>query len=187
MAIGFVLGGQGVQRRHASFVLTASLVLIAAGSLGFVLGGGHLVAYFAARLLMGIGSGGLWIGVTSATLERFPGQKYRRLAGVLAAYSVGGIADAGLGAVGGIRSPFLLYLALVLAAGAVVRFLGRAQRAPSSAPTGRCSARDSLFPVLGFSSLRSRSAPSRARSAFTSRLFAANERSQRSTSGSRSS
>jgi MFS family permease len=125
MALGFVLGGQGVQRRHASFVLSASLVLMAVGSLGFALGDGHLAVYFVARLLMGIGSGGLWIGVTFATLERFPGQEYPRLTGVLAAYSVGGIAGAGLGAVGGIRGPFLLYLALVLAAGAAVRLLGR--------------------------------------------------------------
>jgi MFS family permease len=125
MAIGFALGGQGVQRRHASFVLAASVALMAAGSLGFVLGGGHLTAYFVARLVMGIGSGGLWIGVTFATLERFPGEEYPRLTGVLAAYSVGGIAGAGLGAVGGIRGPFLLYLALVLGAGAAVRLLGR--------------------------------------------------------------
>ena len=85
MAFGFVLGGQGVQRRHASFVLGASIVLMAVGSLGFVLGDGHLAAYFAARLVMGIGSGGLWIGVTFATLERFRGQEYERLTGVLAA------------------------------------------------------------------------------------------------------
>ena len=77
MALGFVLGGQGVQRRHASFVLGASIVLMAVGSLGFVLGDGHLAAYFAARLVMGIGSGGLWMGVTFATLERFRGQEYR--------------------------------------------------------------------------------------------------------------
>jgi MFS family permease len=127
MAVGFAFGGQGVQRRHASFVLGASLVLMAAGSLGFVFGDGHLAVYFVARLLMGIGSGGLWIGVTFATLERFPGQEYPRLTGVLAAYSVGGIAGAGLGAVGGIRGPFLLYLGLVLAAGAAVRLLGRAR------------------------------------------------------------
>src|SRR5215211_8326566 len=121
MALGFVLGGQGVQRRHASFVLGASIVLMAVGSLGFVLGDGHLAAYFAARLVMGIGSGGLWMGVTFATLERFRGQEYERLTGVLAAYSVGGIAGAGLGAVGGIRGPFLLYFGLTLAAGGADR------------------------------------------------------------------
>jgi MFS family permease len=125
MALGFVLGGQGVQRRQASFVLGASIVLMAVGSLGFVLGDGHLAAYFAARLVMGIGSGGLWIGVTFATLERFRGHEYERLTGVLAAYSVGGIAGAGLGAVGGIRGPFLLYLGLTLAAAGAVRLLGK--------------------------------------------------------------
>jgi MFS family permease len=124
MAAGFAVGGQGVQRQQASFVLGGSVALMALGCLGFVLGDGRLAVYFLARLLMGIGSGGLWIGVTFATLERFPGQEYRRLTGVLAAYSVGGIAGAGLGAVGGIRGPFLLYLALVLAAGLAVRLLG---------------------------------------------------------------
>jgi hypothetical protein len=74
---------------------------------------------------MGIGSGGLWIGVTFATLERFRGHEYERLTGVLAAYSVGGIAGAGLGAVGGIQGPFLLYLGLTLAAAGAVRLLGK--------------------------------------------------------------
>jgi MFS family permease len=124
MAAGFVLGGQGVQRRQASFVLGGSIVLMAAGCLGFILGS-DLAVYFVSRLLMGIGSGGLWIGVTFATLERFPGEEYRRLAGVLAAYSVGGIAGAGLGAAGGIRGPFLLYLGLVACAAVVVRLLGK--------------------------------------------------------------
>ena len=124
MAAGFWLGGEGVVRSHASFVLGASLLLLAAGSLGFVLGDGRLSVYFGSRLLMGIGSGGLWMGITFATLERFRGREYPRLTGVLAAYSVGGIAGAGLGAVGGIRGPFLLYLALVLLAGAAVRLLG---------------------------------------------------------------
>jgi MFS family permease len=125
MAVGFALGGLGVQRRHAAAVLYVSVGVMTVGSLGFVLGDGSLVVYFAARLLMGIGSGGLWIGVTFATLERYRGQEYRRLTGVLAAYSVGGIAGAALGAVGGIRGPFLLYLGLVLAAGIGVRPLGR--------------------------------------------------------------
>lgn len=125
MAVGFALGGLGVQRRHAAAVLYVSVAVMTVGSLGFVLGDGSLVAYFVARLLMGIGSGGLWIGVTFATLERYRGQEYRRLTGVLAAYSVGGIAGAALGAVGGIRGPFLLYLGLVLAAGLGVRALGR--------------------------------------------------------------
>jgi MFS family permease len=124
MAAGFWLGGEAVMRRHASFVLRASLLLLALGSLGFVLGDGRLAVYFASRLLMGVGSGGLWMGITFATLERFRGQEYTRLTGVLAGYSVGGIAGAGLGAVGGIRGPFLAYLVLVLLAGVAVRVLG---------------------------------------------------------------
>src|SRR6266508_815604 len=125
MALGFVLGGQGVQRRQASFVLGASIVLMAVGSLGFVLGDGHLAAYFAARLVMGIGSGGLWMGVTFATLERFRGSE----AGARdAADRVGGVAGAGLGAAGGIRAPFLLYFGLTLAAGGAVRLLGKSHQ-----------------------------------------------------------
>lgn len=144
MAAGFALGGHGVQRRHASSVLGASVLVIALGCLGFVLGDGSLAVYFGARLLMGIGSGGLWIGVTFATLERYPGQEYRRLTGVLAAYSVGGIAGAALGAVGGIRGPFLLYLGLVLAAGVVVRLLGR-PLAPAAFRSDRAALRDPAF------------------------------------------
>jgi MFS family permease len=124
MAVGFALGGQGVQRKHTSFVLGGSLLLMAVGCLGFVLTS-DLAVYFAGRLLMGVGSGGLWMGLTFATLERFPGEEFRRMSGVLAAYSVGGIAGAGLGAIGGIRGPFLLYLGLVGAAGVVVCLLGK--------------------------------------------------------------
>jgi MFS family permease len=144
MALGFALGGQGVQRRHASFVLGASVAFMAAGSAGFVVGHDQLAVYFVARLIMGIGSGGLWIGVTFATLERFPGQEYQRLTGVLAAYSVGGIAGAGLGAAGGIRGPFLLYLALVLLAGGAVRLLGQA-REPALFRSDRAVLRSPAF------------------------------------------
>jgi MFS family permease len=75
MLVGYSLAGHGVRRRRPTVVLAASLALLALGSLGFVLGGG-LPAYFAGRLVMGLGSGGLWIAVTFATLERWPGQEY---------------------------------------------------------------------------------------------------------------
>jgi MFS family permease len=111
--LGFPLAGRGVQRRHASFVLGISLFLMLVGDLGFVLGDG-LGVYFPARLLQGIGAGGLWMGVSFAILERFPGEELRRLSGVLAAYSVGAIAGPAMGAAGGIRGPFLVHLIAVV-------------------------------------------------------------------------
>ena len=63
---------------------------------------------------MGVGSGGLWLGIALGVIERWPGEEYRRLCGVMAAYSIGGIAGPGLGAIGGIREPFLAYLGLVV-------------------------------------------------------------------------
>jgi MFS family permease len=121
--IGFPLAGRGVQRRHASFVLGSALVLMIVGDLGFVLGDG-LGVYFPARLLQGIGAGGLWMGVTFAVLERFPGEELRRLSGVLAAYSVGGIAGPAMGAAGGIRGPFLVHLAAVVLGAVAIASVG---------------------------------------------------------------
>jgi MFS family permease len=121
--LGFPLAGRGVQRRHASFVLVTSLVLMLVGDLGFVLGD-SLAVYFPARLLQGIGAGGLWMGVSFAILERFPGEELRRLSGVLAAYSVGAIAGPAMGAVGGIRGPFLVHLAAVLMAAVAIAAIG---------------------------------------------------------------
>ena len=121
--LGFPLAGRGVQRRHASFVLGGALVLMVVGDLGFVLGDG-LGVYFPARLLQGIGAGGLWMGVTFAVLERFPGEELRRLSGVLAAYSVGGIAGPAMGAAGGIRGPFLVHLVAVVLAAVAITAVG---------------------------------------------------------------
>jgi MFS family permease len=121
--LGFPLAGRSVQRRHASFVLVTSLVLMVVGDLGFVLGDG-LGVYFPARLLQGIGAGGLWMGVTFAVLERFPGEELRRLSGVLAAYSVGGIAGPAMGAAGGIRGPFLVHLVAVVLAAVAIAAVG---------------------------------------------------------------
>ena len=115
MVIGFAVAGWGVQRHGARAVLAASLVLVALGSLGFILGDA-LAAYFPSRLLMGLGSGGIWIGVTFDTLERWPGQEYLCMSRIFAAYSVGGLIGPALGIVGGIRGPFLAYLGLLLAA-----------------------------------------------------------------------
>jgi MFS family permease len=115
MVVRFALAGSVVRRRGARALLVGSLALVAFGALGFVLGD-SLAIYFAARLLMGLGSGGIWIGVTFDTLERWPGQEYLCMSRIFAAYSVGGLIGPTLGAFGGIRGPFLAYLALLLAA-----------------------------------------------------------------------
>ncbi len=109
---GYPLGGRGIERRHAVVVLWASLALVVVGDVAFILGEG-LGVYFPARLVQGIGAGGLWMGVAFAVIERFPGQEYQRLTGVTAAYGVGSVAGPALGAAGGIRAPFLIHLGLV--------------------------------------------------------------------------
>jgi MFS family permease len=127
MLVGFSLAGHGVRRQRPTAVLLAALALLALGSLGFVLGGG-LPAYFAARLAMGLGSGGLWIAITFATLERWPGQEYLCMSRIYAAYSVGGLVGPALGAIGGVRGPFLAYLALVVLAMPLVIAIGTPPR-----------------------------------------------------------
>jgi MFS family permease len=93
----------------------ASLAGVALASLGFVLGD-SLAVYFPARFAMGFASGGLWIGVTFGTLERWPGQEYVCMSRIFAAYSIGGLIGPALGAIGGIATPFAVYMLLVLAA-----------------------------------------------------------------------
>jgi MFS family permease len=115
MVVGFWLAGRAVERRGVRPVLLAALLLIGLGSLGFVFGD-SLPTYFVGRWVMGLGSGGLWIGVTFDTLERWPGQEYLCMSRIFAAYSVGGLVGPALGATGGTSGPFIAYLALVLAA-----------------------------------------------------------------------
>lgn len=124
--IGYPLAGRGLQRRHATFVLWLGITLVVIGDLVFVLGG-SLGVYFPARLLQGIGAGLLWMGVSFAVLERWPGEEYRRLTGVLAAYSVGGIVGPAMGAVGGIHGPFLVHMGAVLVVATALAFLPRPQ------------------------------------------------------------
>ena len=123
MVAGFALAGRAVRRHGSQALLAGSLVLVALGALGFVLGD-SLGIYFAARTLMGLGSGGIWIGVTFDTLERWPGQEYLCMSRVFAAYSVGGLIGPALGAFGGIHGPFLAYLVLLLLALPVVLLVG---------------------------------------------------------------
>jgi MFS family permease len=112
--VGYPLAGRVLQRRHALAVLLASLALIVVGDIGFIFGE-SLGVYFPARLLQGIGAGGLWIGTAFAIIERYPGEEYRRLTGILAAYGIGAIAGPAIGGIGGIRAPFALHLVLVTA------------------------------------------------------------------------
>ena len=123
MMAGFWFAGRAVERRGARRVLAASLVLVALSTLCFALGD-SLAVYFPARFFMGLGSGGLWIGVTFATLERFPGQEYLCMSRIFAAYSIGGLVGPALGVIGGISGPFLAYFALVVAAIPIVLLAG---------------------------------------------------------------
>jgi MFS family permease len=123
MIVGFALAGRGVRSGRTTWTLRLSLALILIGCLGFVLGG-SLGVYAAARVVMGLGSGGLWIGITFATLERWPGQEYVCMSRVFAAYSAGGLVGPAVGALGGIRLPFAVYGLLVGLGFAVVYALG---------------------------------------------------------------
>jgi MFS family permease len=124
MMAGFWLAGRAVERRGVGrALLVASLLLVALSTLAFALAD-SLAVYFPARFLMGLGSGGLWIGVTFATLERWPGQEYLSMSRIFAAYSIGGLVGPALGAIGGVTGPFLAYLALVLAAIPMVLLAG---------------------------------------------------------------
>ncbi|HEY7002744.1 MAG TPA: MFS transporter [Gaiellaceae bacterium] len=112
--VGYPLAARVLQRRHAVAVLFASLALVILGDLGFIFGE-TLGVYFPARLVQGIGAGGLWIGTSFAILERYPGEEYKRLTGILAAYGIGSIAGPAIGGLGGIQAPFAAHLVLVTA------------------------------------------------------------------------
>jgi MFS family permease len=120
---GYPLAGRAIQRQHAVPVLAGSLALVLVGDLGFVLGEG-LGVYFPARLLQGIGAGGLWIGVAFAVIERYPGREFQRLTGITAAYGIGAIVGPAMGAAGGIRAPFLIHFGLVSLAGLALMLIG---------------------------------------------------------------
>ena len=120
---GFAFAAVGIRRGRTTQILMVSLSLLALGSLGFVFGEG-LDSYFIARLIMGLGSGGVWMGVTFKTLERWPGQEYLCMSRIFAAYSVGGLVGPAVGTFGGIARPFAVYFVLVLVAAVLVAAIG---------------------------------------------------------------
>lgn len=125
---GYPIAGRVIRRRHAGVVLAAALALMVAGDLGFIVGE-TLPVYFVSRVVQGIGAGGLWMGVTFGVLERYADDAYRRFTGILAAYSIGGIAGPALGSIGGIRGPFIAHLALIVLGAVAVALIGAPRRA----------------------------------------------------------
>lgn len=123
IVVGFPIAGRWIQRRSIESLLPISALVVAVGAVPFVVAD-DLVAFFAGRLVMGLGSGGLWMGVTYATLERWPGQEYRCMSRVFAAYSVGALLGPALGVLGGIGRPFAAYMGLAILAAAVAPLIG---------------------------------------------------------------
>jgi len=113
MMAGFALAGRWVRAGRTKATLLASLAVACAGALLFA-SAAELPALFAARALMGLGSGGLWIGITFATLAYWPGQEYLCMSRIYAAYSVGALIGPLLGALGGTALPFLAYAGLLV-------------------------------------------------------------------------
>lgn len=111
MLAGFVLAGGLTHRGRTRPALLLGLTLVLAGSLLFASSADLRVA-FPARAVMGIGSGCVWIALSFRALEYWPGQEYRCMSRVFAAYSVGAIAGPALGALGGTRLPFVAYACL---------------------------------------------------------------------------
>ena len=155
IVIGFALAGSAIRRGRYSTLLLLSLGLLAAGSLSFA-ASSSLPGYFVARFVMGLGSGGLWMGVTFSTLQRWPGQEYLCMSRIFAAYSVGGLVGPAIGALGGVREPFLVYLALVCLAAVLVAAMPPSRHHPAfgsdrsalRSPAFRVASAGILFAVL---------------------------------------
>jgi MFS family permease len=155
MLVGFALAGRAIRRLGTRPVLLIGLASTAAGCLGFI-AGDTLVTYAAARALMGLGSGGVWIALTFETLARWPGQEYTCMSRIFAAYSAGGLIGPLLGALGGVTAPFAAYLAATLAGAALAAALPApaarspfaAERAALATPGFRAAAAGILFATL---------------------------------------
>ncbi|MFF6984015.1 MFS transporter [Streptomyces sp. NPDC008343] len=115
MVAGFAVAGFAASRSTPTRLIVTGLLFAATGCLGFVFGN-DLIVFAVARLVMGLGSGGLWLGITFAALAAWPGEEYQRVSRIYASYSVGGLLGPVLGSIPGIRGPFAAYLVFALMA-----------------------------------------------------------------------
>lgn len=113
MLPGLSLSGWLIRRGALRPVLFACLALLVTGSVLFA-ATDELRWLLVARAVMGVGSGGVWMAVTMRTLEAFPGDGYRAMSRVYAAYSVGALVGPALGGLPGTRAPFVAYAFVVL-------------------------------------------------------------------------
>jgi MFS family permease len=112
MMVGFAAAARLVRSGHTRATLLTALAVSGLGTLTIATDPG-LTTLFAGRALMGLGSGGLWIGVSFATLGYWPGQEYLCMSRIYAAYSAGALLGPALGALGGTGPPFIAYAALL--------------------------------------------------------------------------
>jgi predicted MFS family arabinose efflux permease len=112
MLIGFWAAGEMLTRCRCEAVLAVALGIVATGCVVFI-AADDLNLYLLGRAVMGAGSGGLWMGVTFSTLERWPGDEYLCMSRIFAAYSIGGLIGPSLGTIGGVRGPLSAFLGLV--------------------------------------------------------------------------
>lgn len=122
MLVGLAVSGRAVRSGHGRPLLATAVAVLALGALGFVLSS-SLAVFFVARAVMGLGSGGVWMGVTFRTLEYRPGEAYRSMSWVYGAYSMGALVGPALGALPGVRLPFLVYSLALLVSLPLVLFL----------------------------------------------------------------
>ncbi len=109
---GLVLAGRLGHLGRTREALLLGLGLLVAGAVAFAFAQ-PIWLLFAARSVMGIGSGCVWIGLTLRTLEFWPGQEYVRMSRIYAGYSVGSLVGPLLAALGGVKTPFLAYAVIL--------------------------------------------------------------------------
>jgi MFS family permease len=119
---GLVLAGRLAHAGRTRSAILVGLVLLMIGTVAFALGS-SLWLLFAARSVMGFGSGCVWIGLTLRTLEYWPGHEYVQMSRIFAGYSIGSLVGPALAALGGVRVPFLAYAVLLVGCVPVVMVL----------------------------------------------------------------
>jgi len=155
MLAGFVPAAGLAHRGRTRPALLLGLATLLVGSLAFA-ATTELGAMFAARAVMGLGSGCLWIALAFRTLEYWPGHEYLGMSRIYAAYSVGALIGPALGALGGTRLPFLAYAGLLLACAPLVAALPapiapprfRTDTAPLRSPGFRLAAAAIMFAIM---------------------------------------